>query len=105
ILNMLHVARNAIWFVLSNQDPICAGLSAAVMTLAASGARRLPIDGIESLVATGTRQLSFRVAVNAGCNAHALNVQRMKLLTAPGFVRVRGQASDRDLFARPLLRV
>src|ERR1700687_2548182 len=105
VLDVLDVAGDTIWFVLSDHHPVCAGLSAAVMTLAASGARRLPIDRIESLVTTGTRQLPFRVAVNAGHDAYALHVQRVKLLAAPGFVCVRRQAGDCDLFAGPLIRV
>ena len=55
IFHVLYMAGDAVWLVLSDNDSICARLSAAVMTLAASGAGRLSVDRIESLMTTRAR--------------------------------------------------
>jgi hypothetical protein len=90
VFDVLDVTGGAVWFVFRNQHSIGSQLGFSVMATVAGRAGSFTVDWIETFMATGTRQLSLRVCRNAGNGANTLDVDRVKLFTAPLFFRLSG---------------
>jgi hypothetical protein len=101
VFDVLHVTRNAVGLVRGDERPLRPGFDVTVVTLAASGARRLAVDGIESLMTTRARQLAFGIS-GESVGADPLYVKRMKLFAVPVIVAVGCWSGHRDLLQCPV---
>ena len=59
---MLNMTRGAVGLVFGNEYSIGSQLDAAVVTVAAGGARSFAVDWTRTLVAARTGQLAFRIS-------------------------------------------
>jgi len=97
VFDVLDMTRSAVWLVFGNQHPVSSGLKTTVMTTTASCLRCHPINRIEGLVATRTRQGPIRIPAQA-IGANSLDVKRVKLFAAPLLVGIFRQTCNGDLF-------